>query len=283
MVTDTSSAVPRTAGAPLPEWLTFGIRYLGVASGLLAIVFVINNFLIFGFGLPGPWNMLTGSESSGLGFAQFALVLAAILYPAWQARRGGSLRSDSARLNGIAEYLIRLAFWSVFFIGIADAVISFLRVEDIHKVLFGSDIATTLGLSNLRGTYVHIPLMLVGAVIAARERSISIVWLALLVVIAELLIVLARFVFAYEQTFMGDLVRFWYAALFLFASAYTLKEDAHVRVDVFYANFTRRTRSILNVTGTVAFGLPLCWLILLRGMWEKTSLINSPMLNLKPP
>ena len=136
----------------LPEWLTFGIRYLGVASGLLAIVFVINNFLIFGFGLPGPWNMLTGSESSGLGFAQCALVLAAILYPAWQARRGGSLRSDSARLNGIAEYLIRLAFWSVFFIGIADAVISFLRVEDIHKVLFGSDIATSLGLSNLRGT-----------------------------------------------------------------------------------------------------------------------------------
>ena len=31
---------------------------------------------------------------------------------------------------------------------------------------------------------------------------------------------------------MGDLVRFWYAALF-FASAYTLKEDGHVRVDVF--------------------------------------------------
>ena len=159
-MTDTSSAVPRTAGAPLPEWLTFGIRYLGVASGLLAIVFVINNFLIFGFGLPGPWNMLTGSESSGLGFAQCALILAAILYPAWQARRGGSLRSDSALLNGIAEYLIRLAFWSVFFIGIADAVISFLRVEDIHKVLFGNDIATSLGLSNLRGTYVHIPLML---------------------------------------------------------------------------------------------------------------------------
>ena len=279
MVTDTPSAFPQTAGAPLPEWVTSGIRYLGVASGLLAIVFVINNFLIFGFGLPGPWNIMTGSESSGLGFAQCALVLAAILYPAWQVRSGGSLRSDSARLNGIAEYLIRLAFWSVFFIGIADAIISFLRVEDIHKVLFGDDIATSLGLSNLRGAYVHIPLMLVGAVVAARERSISIVWLALLVVIAELLIVLARFVFAYEQTFMGDLVRFWYAALFLFASAYTLKEDAHVRVDVFYANFTRRTRSILNVTGTVAFGLPLCWLILLRGMWEKTSLINSPMFN----
>ena len=115
MVTDTPSAVPHTAGAPLPEWLTSGIRYLGVTSGLLAIVFVINNFLIFGFGLPGPWNIMTGSERSALGFAQCALVLAAILYPAWKARSGGSLRIDSTQLNSIAEYLIRLAFWSVFF------------------------------------------------------------------------------------------------------------------------------------------------------------------------
>jgi len=93
------------------------------------------------------------------------------------------------------------------------------------------------------------------------------------------LIVVARFIYGYEQTFMGDLVRFWYAALFLFASAYTLKEDAHVRVDVFYASLRRRTRSVLNAVGTVFFGIPLCWLILMRGLWGKSSLINSPMLN----
>ena len=93
------------------------------------------------------------------------------------------------------------------------------------------------------------------------------------------MIVVARFIYGYEQTFMGDLVRFWYAALFLFASAYTLKEDAHVRVDVFYASLKRRTRSTFNVIGTVFFGIPLCWLILMRGLWGKSSLINSPMLN----
>lgn len=41
---------------------------------------------------------------------------------------------------------------------------------------------------------------------------------------------------------MADLVRFWYAALFLFASAYTLLEEGHVRVDVFYAGFRRARR-----------------------------------------
>ena len=41
-----------------------------------------------------------------------------------------------------------------------------------------------------------------------------------------------------------------------------------MRVDVFYASLKRRTRSILNVIGTVFFGIPLCWLILMRGLWE---------------
>ena len=50
-------------------------------------------------------------------------------------------------------------------------------------------------------------------------------------------------------------------------------------MDVFYASLKRRTRSILNATGTVFFGIPLCWLILMRGLWGKSSLINSPMMN----
>ncbi len=58
----------------------------------------------------------------------------------------------------------------------------------------------------------------------------SLIWLAFLVVIAEFLIVIARFIYGYEQTFMGDLVRFWYAALFLFASAYTQKRMAMCRL-----------------------------------------------------
>ena len=107
----------------------------------------------------------------------------------------------------------------------------------------------------------------------------SLIWLSLLVVMAEFLIVVLRFIYGYEQTFMGDLVRFWYAALFLFASAYTLKEDAHVRVDVIYAGLRRKTKCILNSTGCFFFGIPLCWLIIVRGLWGKSSLINSPMLN----
>lgn len=97
--------------------------------------------------------------------------------------------------------------------------------------------------------------------------------------LAELLIVLTRFVFSYEQSFMGDLVRFWYAALFLFASAYTLLEEGHVRVDVFYATFGLKRRGLVNAVGAIVLGATLCWTILVLGMGSPTSIIMAPLLN----
>ncbi|MBS1269487.1 MAG: hypothetical protein MAG794_00438 [Gammaproteobacteria bacterium] len=98
-----------------------------------------------------------------------------------------------------------------------------------------------------------------------------------MIVVAEIQIVLSRFVFSYEQAYMGDLVRFWYAALFLFASAYALPHEGHVRVDVFYAQFTKQGKARTNAIGSVALGLPLCWVILTTGMWKKGSSLISPL------
>jgi len=72
-------------------------------------------------------------------------------------------------------------------------------------------------------------------------------------------------------------VRFWYAALFLFASAYTLLEDGHVRVDVLYAGFTRKTRGLINAWGSVILGIVFCWVILGVGMWTKSSIITTAL------
>jgi TRAP-type mannitol/chloroaromatic compound transport system permease small subunit len=123
------------------------------------------------------------------------------------------------------------------------------------------------------------PLLALSLVIAARTRTIGFHWLALLGVVAELLIVITRFVFSYEQAFQGDLVRFWYAGLFLFASAYTLYEDGHVRVDVLYSGFRPKTRGAFNAFGSLVMGVSLCAVILAFGMWDKTSVITSPLLN----
>ena len=159
-----------------------------------------------------------------------------------------------------------------------DATISFLRVEGLLDNVVGEDLAVQLSRSRFRGPYIHMPLIGVGIIIAALRRNIDFIWLALLVVIAELAIVITRFIFSYEQAFMGDLVRFWYAALFLFASAYTLYTDAHVRVDVFYAGFSRRTRGSINAVGAVVLGIIFCWTIIIMGMWSKSSILITPLL-----
>ena len=107
----------------------------------------------------------------------------------------------------------------------------------------------------------------------------KVVELSPLIVAAELLIVLSRFIFSYEQAFMADLVRYWYAALFLFSSAYTLFEEGHVRVDVFYAGFKEKTRGYINAFGTILLGMTTCWVIIYIGFDGKTSIINSPVAN----
>jgi len=118
-----------------------------------------------------------------------------------------------------------------------------------------------------------------GLIIALRAKTLGFHWLALLIVVAELAIVLTRFVFSYEQAFMGDLVRFWYAALFLFASAHTLLDDGHVRVDIFYAGMKNTTKGFLNAISTILLGITLCWTIIIVCLDGKGSIVYGPVVN----
>jgi len=269
------------------------LHFLGLASAGLAALFIVNNFLIIGLDAPGVLNAIGVGSLMGIvapksgyttllylvGYLQAFAAISVLAWAAWWSSKKANLRADADFLDSVSSFVIRFAFWSVLLVGLTDATLSFMRVEGFHTAVFGESIGSIIALPSGRGIYFHIPLMLLSAIIATRDKSVSLIWLAFLVVIAEFLIVIARFIYGYEQTFMGDLVRFWYAALFLFASAYTLKEDGHVRVDVLYAGLEHRTKCILNSIGSLFFGLPLCWLILLRGMWNKTSLINSPMIS----
>ena len=244
--------------------------------------FLLNNYLTNWRDWPGPTAAFGGAEGQGLlAWTQVAIYVACIALALWRTVLGRPvpLRQDAARLYAISAYIVRAAFWAVLLIGLADTVVSFLRVEGFLPGLFGSEMATDLGRSSFRGTYVHFPMVAIALILAAMGRGPGFPWLALLVVGAELLIVLSRFIFSYEQAFMADLVRFWYAALFLFASAHTLLEDGHVRVDVFYAAFSQRRRGLSNAWGTLLLGMPLCWVILYYGMNSKSTVINSPLLS----
>ncbi|MDF2371057.1 MAG: TRAP transporter small permease subunit [Rhizobiaceae bacterium] len=256
------------------------VRIFGWSVLAILAVFLVNNFLNYGADYPGAAAAL-GKQPSLLAILQLALYpLGIVIATAHVWRSGGtSLRSDGARISNINTFLIRAAFWTVLIVGVADLVVSFMRVEDLLEGVVGEQLTKDLGRSQFRGLYLHVPLIAFSIVLAAFTRTLGFHWLALLIVAAELGIVIMRFVFSYEQAFMSDLVRFWYGALFLFASAYTLLEEGHVRVDVFYASFTTKTKSVVNAVCTISMGLTFCWTILIVGMGQKTSIINSPVLN----
>lgn len=241
--------------------------------------FLLNNYLNYWQGWPSASSVFDGRFST-LGLIQAALYVVAVAaaFRYVMTSRTGLLRPDSEKIYAISAAIIRGAFWAVVLIGIADAVISFLRVEGFLPALIGDKLTIDLGRSAFRGVWVHFPLIIVGMVIAYFKRGLGFHWLALLVVVAEMLIVISRFIFSYEQAFMADLVRFWYGALFLFASAYTLMEEGHVRVDVLYAAFKDTTKGIINAICCIILGMALCWTIIIYGMGSKSAIINSPLL-----
>ncbi|NVK34636.1 MAG: TRAP transporter small permease subunit [Rhodobacteraceae bacterium] len=278
-------------GAPAvnsgPTGSTKGIlpfRVFGWSVLAVMAAFLLNNYLNYWQDLPGIapifGGVANGSMSIAWSWVQLALyVLFVVLACAYVIRSSHvTLRQDSKRISDLNAYLIRAAFFAVVLVGVTDAIISFLRVEDLLASLVGEQLSDELGLARFRGANVHMPLIAVSFVIAAFTRTLGFTWLALLVVAAELGIVLGRFIFSYEQSFLADLVRFWYAALFLFASAYTLLEDGHVRVDVFYAGLSEKAQGYVNAVGAVVLGMSLCIVVMVIGMGGKQNIINSPIL-----
>jgi TRAP-type mannitol/chloroaromatic compound transport system permease small subunit len=57
-----------------------------------------------------------------------------------------------------------------------------------------------------------------------------------------------------------------FSSLFLLGISYTLQNDAHVRVDIFYANFLPKKQALINLIGFVIFILPISLLITYYGL-----------------
>ncbi|GGE52232.1 TRAP transporter small permease subunit [Actibacterium pelagium] len=265
--------IPRF-GAPAIATRIFGWSILTVLAA-----FLINNVLVVWGGFPGVRGI--GGETTGGALMQLALYALAIGAAVFFVMRNQtqSLRWDAHLVHSFNIYLIRALFWSVFLVGVVDAWVAFMRAEELAGVWFGDAMGKNFARASWLGTHVHVPLVIAGFVIALFTRTLGFTWLALLIVAAELLIVISRFVFSYEQALMGDLVRYWYAALFLFASAYTLYDEGHVRVDVLYAGLGRTTRGYLNAQGTILFGLSTAWVIMIIAFNGPQSIVNAPIKN----
>jgi TRAP-type mannitol/chloroaromatic compound transport system permease small subunit len=251
-------------------------RFFGwlVIWGLLA--FFVEKFLMVAFDFPvfSAYAEKNWFFTIQLGIYSSAIVMAVISVVFRPVR---SLRDEASTVHEINAFIIRACFWVVLLTGIFDAAIALMRVEGLLILFLEKGLAASLGYSSFVAPYVHFPLLLIGVIVATKTRTLGFHWLALLIVLAELLIVISRFVFSYEQALMGDLVRYWYAALFLFSSAYTLYDEGHVRVDLLYTNFSRQRKGFFNALGCIFWGASTCLVILVIGMGSNQSIVNSPL------
>ncbi|QBQ53289.1 TRAP transporter small permease subunit [Nitrosococcus wardiae] len=93
-------------------------------------------------------------------------------------------------------------------------------------------------------------------------------WLVLLLVLLVCYDVSMRYLFQSGSVALQELEWHLFALIFLLGAAPTLKNDGHVRVDVFYQShwFSPRTRIWINLLGTLAFLLPFC-LVVITASW----------------
>ena len=73
--------------------------------------------------------------------------------------------------------------------------------------------------------------------------------------------VTARYFFKYGNVGLQELEWHFFSIIILLGMSYALKDDAHVRVDIFYEKMSLKKRALINMAGVILFILPLALLV----------------------
>jgi len=84
-----------------------------------------------------------------------------------------------------------------------------------------------------------------------------------------------RYFFSKGSIALQEMEWHLFAMVFLFGIAYALKNDGHVRVDVFYDRFSPRWKAIVNIGGTILLLLPLSVLVIEGSVWYVQEAIST--------
>lgn len=77
--------------------------------------------------------------------------------------------------------------------------------------------------------------------------------------------VVMRYFFNDVSIGMQELEWHLFAAMFMFGLGFTLKEDAHVRVDIFYEKLLPHTQAYIDIIAAILFALPITFIIMYYG------------------
>ena len=99
----------------------------------------------------------------------------------------------------------------------------------------------------------------------------TVAWLTIFMVVGTFIIVVLRYVFDLGWIAMQESIIWMHAMVFMLGAAYTLQNDEHVRVDIFYRGLSNRNKAVVNLVGTILFLLPVT-IFLVISSWDYVSI-----------
>ncbi|OYR28586.1 tripartite ATP-independent periplasmic transporter, DctQ family [Brucella lupini] len=86
----------------------------------------------------------------------------------------------------------------------------------------------------------------------------SVSWLILVAVLISAINAVSRKLFNVSSNAWLEAQWYLFSAVFLIAAGYTLLHSEHVKVDLLYSRYSRRTQLLVEIFGTIFFLLPFC-------------------------
>ena len=96
-------------------------------------------------------------------------------------------------------------------------------------------------------------------------RTLS--WFTMLMVALVVAIVVGRYFLGLGSIALQESVTYLHAMVFMLGLAFTLKRGGHVRVDIFYRNYSVRRRALVDLIGGILFLVPFCLFIFIS-CWD---------------
>ena len=87
-------------------------------------------------------------------------------------------------------------------------------------------------------------------------------WLCSIMVLIVFYDTVMRYAFNKGNVALQEMEWHLFSIVFLIGAAYTLKEGGHVRVDILYINFSKRTKAWVNFLGSILLLLPFCLIVI---------------------
>lgn len=91
----------------------------------------------------------------------------------------------------------------------------------------------------------------------------AVAWLTVVMVLLTFTIVILRYGFNLGWIWLQESLTYLHVLVFSVAAAWTLQQDGHVRVDIFYTNMTQKNRALVDLIGSLVFLVPFCIFILI--------------------